>query len=65
MIFKWQDKFTENQILRGIDVMGDITEMDRTINTLSGTVNEKGEEYWVNCRRIWNTLKRIWTAAYL
>ena len=48
MIFKWQDKFTEDQILNGIDLMLDITEMDRTINTLSGTVNEKGEEYYVD-----------------
>ena len=48
MIFKWQDKFSENQILEGIDLIDDITEMDRTINTLSGTVNENGEEYWVD-----------------
>lgn len=48
MIFGWQEKFTEEMILKGIDVMHDITEMDRTINTLSATVNENGEEYWVN-----------------
>lgn len=47
MIFNWNEEFTENQILNGIDLMNDITEVDRTINELSGTVNENGEEYWV------------------
>lgn len=47
MIFNWNEEFTENQILNGIDLMSDITEVDRTINELSGTVNENGEEYWV------------------
>ena len=45
MIFNWEKKFSENQVLNGIDLMYDITEMDRTIDSLSGYVNENCEEY--------------------
>lgn len=48
MIFNWEKKFSENQVLNGIDLMYDITEMDRTIDSLSGYVNENCEEYWVS-----------------
>ena len=48
MILGWQKEFTENQILNGIDLIDDITEIDKEIDALSGTVNENGDEYWVN-----------------
>lgn len=47
MIFNWEEKFSEELSLNGIDLEDDVEYINRSINLLSGCVIENDEEYWV------------------
>lgn len=47
MIVKWEDEFSENLVLDGIDLEDDVSCIDRTIDHLSGCVSEGENDYWV------------------
>ena len=47
MIFNWEEKFSEDLSLKGIELEDDVEYINRSINLLSGCVIENGENYWV------------------
>ena len=47
MIFNWEEEFSEDLSLKGIDLEDDVDCINRSINMLSGCVMEDDEEYWV------------------
>lgn len=50
MIFNWEDKFSEDLSLKGIDLEDDVEYIDRSIDYLSGCVVEGDEQYWVHIK---------------